>query len=136
MFESNPVVLCVDDDSDDQNMVLETIREIAPSVNVATAANGLEALQFLQSAHRKDQLPCLIIMDINMPLLDGKQALVKIKNDNSLKDVPIVMFTTSNSLLDKTFCQQWGIPFMTKPVRQSDLRKTIGELLKYCNAEK
>ena len=47
------IVLCVDDDPDDQMLVLETIQEIAPSLRVATAINGLEALEFLKEAKRK-----------------------------------------------------------------------------------
>lgn len=80
-----PIVLCVDDDSDDQLMVSETIMGLEPSIIVATAFNGLEALQYLNTSINEVKMPCLIIMDINMPLLDGKQTLVRIKKDERLK---------------------------------------------------
>jgi CheY-like chemotaxis protein len=129
---TQPTVLCVDDDSDDQLMVLETIKELEPSYDVATAFNGLEALQYLNTSVNEVKMPCLIIMDINMPLLDGKQTLVRIKKDERFKNIPVVMFTTSESILDKTFCEQWGVQFMTKPVKQSDLRERVEKLLSFC----
>src|SRR6476620_1410652 len=112
MTTNSKKVLCVDDDEDDQLIVSETILEIDDSIEVATALNGHEALAFLDQAKTNDDLPCLIIMDINMPLMDGKQALVEIKKDKELDQVPIVMFTTSSSQLDMAFCEKYGVEFI------------------------
>src|SRR5918998_1242608 len=109
-------VLCVDDDIDDQLIVLETIQEIDDSIEVATALNGHEALDFLEKAKSEGDLPCLIIMDINMPLMDGKQTLIEIKKDKDLDGIPVVMFTTSSSQLDVAFCERYGVDFITKPI--------------------
>jgi CheY-like chemotaxis protein len=136
MSDNPPIVLCVDDDSDDQLMVSETIMGLEPSIIVAKAFNGLEALQYLNTSINEVKMPCLIIMDINMPLLDGKQTLVRIKKDERLKNIPVVMFTTSDSILDKTFCDQWGVEFMTKPVKQNDLRHIVEKLLTFCSDSK
>src|SRR5689334_6108257 len=105
----NKIVLCVDDDPDDQILVLETIQQIAPSLRVASAINGLEALQFLKDAKRSNELPCLIILDINMPLMDGKQTLMEIKKNPDFTDVPVVMFTTSTNKMDESFCLNYGV---------------------------
>lgn len=129
MITNSKKVLCVDDDQDDQLIVSETIREIDESVEVATALNGQEALSFLDRAKATGDLPCLIIMDINMPLMDGKQALVEIKKDKELDNVPVVMFTTSSSQLDMAFCEKYGVEFITKPINMQDFRSTVQKLL-------
>lgn len=129
MTPNSKKVLCVDDDVDDQLIVSETIQEIDDSIEVATALNGQEALEFLDQAKSSGDLPCLIIMDINMPLIDGKQALVEIKKDKTLDHVPVVMFTTSSSQLDMAFCEKYGVEFITKPINMQDFRNTIQKLL-------
>jgi CheY-like chemotaxis protein len=129
-------VLCVDDDIDDQLIVSETIREINDSLEVATALNGYEALEFLEQAKSNGDLPCLIIMDINMPLMDGKQALAEIKKDKELDHVPVVMFTTSSSQLDMAFCEKYGVAFITKPIDMQGFRSTIQGLLSLCTTTK
>lgn len=129
MIPNSKKVLCVDDDEDDQLIVLDTIQEIDGSIEVATALNGQEALEFLNHAKSNGELPCLIIMDINMPLMDGKQALVEIKKDKELDNVPVVMFTTSSSQLDMAFCEKYGVEFITKPINMQDFRNSIQRLL-------
>lgn len=123
------VILCVDDDADDQLMVFETIKEINPEARIATAINGLEALHFLSNAKKTEELPCLIIMDINMPLMDGKETVARIKKEPRYAGIPIVLFTTSSSQLDRTFCEQYNIPFVTKPLSPKELYTVIKGIL-------
>lgn len=130
-YHTTKKVLCVDDDEDDQMIVTETIQEVDGSLEVVTALNGVEALKILEEAKSNNDLPCLIIMDINMPLMDGKQTLVEIKKDKALDNVPIVMFTTSSSQLDIAFCQQYGVDFITKPINLQDFHNTIQKLLSF-----
>jgi CheY-like chemotaxis protein len=132
MAQKRQIVLCVDDDADDQLMVMDTILELAPSVRVASALNGIEALSFLNSAKERGELPCLVIMDINMPLMDGKQALTLIKKDAQLASIPIVLFTTSSSQLDKAFAALHGVDFLTKPIKQGELFDMMKRLLSKC----
>ena len=131
MTPNSKKVLCVDDDVDDQLIVAETIQEIDSSIEVVTAMNGVEALELLEKAKAEGELPCLIIMDINMPLMDGKQTLVEIKKDQDLSTLPVVMFTTSSSQLDVAFCIQYGVEFITKPIDMKGFHTTIEKLLKF-----
>ncbi|HEY1112878.1 MAG TPA: response regulator [Chitinophagaceae bacterium] len=132
MLATTHTVLCVDDDPDDQQLVLDTIREIDSSVQVVTAPNGVEALNFLHNARERNELPCLVLMDINMPLMDGKQALARIKKDRTLDGVNIVMFTTSSSKVDQAFCALHRVPFVTKPIHQRELQDIVRRLLLAC----
>jgi CheY-like chemotaxis protein len=129
MLSTPRIILCVDDDADDQLMVFETIKDINPEARVATAVNGLEALHYLSNAKVKEELPCLIIMDINMPLMDGKETVARIKKEPRFDGIPIVLFTTSSSQLDRTFCEQYDIPFVTKPLSPKELHRVVKDIL-------
>lgn len=125
-------ILCVDDDPDDQMLLLEAIKYIDPAIKVVSAFNGVEALRFLQEGKHNGGLPCLVIMDINMPQMDGRQALTLIRNDPAFHPLPVVMFTTSGSRMDQVFCERFGVPFFTKPSNSRSLEQTVRELLRYC----
>lgn len=131
MTQQARIILCVDDDADDQFMVHETLKNIDPNARVATAVNGLEALYFLSSAKSEQELPSLIIMDINMPLMDGKETVARIKKESRYANIPIVLFTTSSSQLDQTFCNKYQIPFVTKPLTHEDLYAIIEKILSF-----
>ena len=125
-------ILCVDDDSDDRDLVCNVIKKLDPSIQFIHAENGLVAHKILSQAKLKNEFPCLIILDINMPLMDGKQTLVRIKKDAALNGIPVVMFSTSSSALDKAFCSQWGVELITKPAKLSTVYTEVERLLNYC----
>ena len=121
-------ILYVDDDTDDQYLVLETLSLLAPTANVILAGNGVETLTYLNDL--EDQaLPCLIIMDINMPLLNGKETVMRIRQQSRFDTIPIVLFTTSSSLPDRQFCEHYQIPFATKPSTGKDMQEVIENML-------
>lgn len=126
-------VLCVDDDLDDRLVLCEAIRDIDPSLKVVEAKNGVEANQFLQQAKATGNFPCLVILDINMPLMDGKETLKRIKKDEILRTLPIVFFTTSSNPRDQSFSAEYGVEFVTKPSSYHSIVSTIKEILSRCN---
>ena len=131
---SNPrLILCVDDDPDDHMMVCEVIREADESFSVIGAANGEEALELLRTRKETGELPCLVILDINMPRMDGKQTLVAIKKDDALNRLPIVMLSTSNSQVDKLFCDLHGVSLYTKPHNMAGYSPIVKKVLSYCS---
>jgi CheY-like chemotaxis protein len=135
MPESPRVVLCVDDDADDREMVSNTIFEIDPSFKVVHAENGIEAIEYLSKAKVADDLPCLIILDINMPKMDGKETLAEIKKDWQLNDLPVVIFSTSSNPIDKLYCADYGVDLITKPSNLLGMRHEIKGLLQYCGGD-
>jgi CheY-like chemotaxis protein len=125
-------ILFVDDDEDDQLIVCQTIMDLDPSVTIVQAHDGIEALNQLESMRWGYRLPCLIILDINMPKMDGKQTLVAIKQDEAYKNIPVVLFTTSSNPLDRLFGERFGAKMITKPPLMSELRTTVEEMLQSC----
>jgi CheY-like chemotaxis protein len=106
MSKPQRVVLCVDDDPDDRELICYTIGEIDPSIKIAHAEDGVEAISYLSRAKAEAALPCLVILDINMPRMDGKQTLAEMKKDTELKALPVVVFSTSNNPTDKMYCMR------------------------------
>jgi CheY-like chemotaxis protein len=125
------IVLCVDDDPDDRELIRNAIFKVDPSYTVAHATNGKEALQYLTRADESD-LPCLVILDINMPIMDGKQTLVEIKRNDKWDHVPIVVFSTSAHPSDLFFCQQFGVELVTKPANFNQITIEAERLLQHC----
>jgi CheY-like chemotaxis protein len=126
------IVLCVDDDPDDRELIKNAIFNVDPSYTVAHATNGKEALQFLTRA-ADTELPCLVIIDINMPIMDGKQTVIEIKKNKKLDLIPIVVFTTSSHPSDQNFCHLYGIELVTKPANFKQITTEAERLLQHCS---
>lgn len=127
-----PVILCVDDDEDDLFFIKEVIESQGHSFEIKEAKNGREALDFLEEGSKKNELPCLIIMDMNMPKMDGKETISKIKEHEQLAKVPIVVFTTSSNVTHQKYFEGMGVHFITKPFDYKVFTKEIINLLAYC----
>lgn len=118
-------VLCVDDDPDDRLMIGEAFRDLDPSVQVLEAGNGREAHKILESAKTAGKFPALVILDINMPLMDGKETLIEMKKDEKLRSLPVVFFSTSANPRDRSFSEDHGVEFVTKPSNYRTIVETI-----------
>ena len=125
-------VLWADDDMDDLMLMRHVLQEIGDGYDIKEVHNGREALDYLEEVKHDSSLPCLIILDMNMPVLNGKETLTLIKKDTALKDIPLVFFTTSNSELDKMYCKRFGVEMITKPPRYNSLKDAVKRLLEYC----
>jgi CheY-like chemotaxis protein len=127
---SNNTILWADDDYDDLQMMREILSKKSKDYNIIEVHNGKEALEYLKK--QTTNPPCLIILDINMPVLDGKETLSILKNTTDYKDIPIVVFTTSESELDKLYCKRFNTEMVTKPPTFSTLTTALEKLLKFC----
>jgi CheY-like chemotaxis protein len=129
MSPKHPIILYVDDDTDDQLFVHEAMKAVCPMAHLVAAENGLGALFYLDQAQQLTALPALIIMDINMPIMNGKEAVIHIRKNKQWASIPIVLFTTSSSPFDKQFCEQHHITFITKPATGRELQNVIENVL-------
>jgi CheY-like chemotaxis protein len=126
-------VIWADDDLDDLLIMRETMERIDHDHRVVEAHNGREVLEHLQTLKHTSLYPCLIILDINMPLLNGRDTLVLIRKEEKYNDIPVVMFTTSSNELDRTFCNRFGAKLYTKPHSLAEYEQAIATLLTHCN---
>ncbi|HEY0040276.1 MAG TPA: response regulator [Flavisolibacter sp.] len=126
---SKRYILWADDDMDDLMLMRHVLRDIGESYDIREVNNGKEALDFLENEKQTNNLPSLIILDMNMPVLNGKEALSAIKKDSALRDIPVVFFTTSNSELDKMYCKRFDVEMITKPPQYASLKEAVRRLL-------
>lgn len=130
-MRKNNTVLYADDDMDDKNWLREACLALDSSLDIQFVNNGNEVIRYLESSTESD-LPALIVLDLNMPELDGKQTLQKIKKNQQFKHIPVVIVTTSSNRLDKEVCQRLGADlYMTKPDTHLDWQHVIRSLEPY-----
>jgi CheY-like chemotaxis protein len=128
----NRTILYVDDDEDDRYMLAEAIKEVDPSINIVLAENGLRAVEYLNE--KKDSpLPCLIVLDLNMPFLNGRETYNKIRNELKLETLPVIIFTSSHNPNDKILFTNLGVEFVTKPDDFRHLNKIVKHMVDVCN---
>jgi CheY-like chemotaxis protein len=98
---------------EDNKIVVMGIRKIyskhIPDANVVSAENGLEALDLLSKIDNNLDLPSFILLDINMPILNGIEFLEIINKDEKLNEIPVVIHTTSSNIEDYNTCKSLGI---------------------------
>ena len=110
----NPIVI-VDDDSDDRGLIKDAFLENNPGKNFVLLENGDMLLEFLKTVPETD-FPSLILLDLNMPGKDGREALKEIKKDDKTHHIPVVVFSTSSLDKDRIMSYELGANcFLTKP---------------------
>ncbi|CAG5000729.1 Response regulator rcp1 [Dyadobacter sp. CECT 9275] len=85
-------ILLVDDDSDDQELFEDALNMVAEGIILKTAENGIEALKYLQMPA---ELPELVFLDLNMPLMNGYDCLKELKASEPTRHIPVIIFSTS-----------------------------------------
>ncbi|HVG40450.1 MAG TPA: response regulator [Chitinophagaceae bacterium] len=125
-------ILCVDDDEDDLILIREAIERNNEHYEVLEAFDGVQALELLEQMGAQGVLPCLIILDINMPRMNGKQTLTHIKKDVTLQSIPLIVFTTSSNTMDKMFCELHGVEMITKPYDLKSTQMVVKKMLQAC----
>ena len=91
-------IFIIDDDVDDQELLMEAFSEVDSTIKFSTAANGREGINKLIDC--TVQKPDLIIVDMNMPMINGKQFLVEIKNNPLISGLKVIMYSTSSNHKD------------------------------------
>ena len=113
-------VLLVEDSPGDVRLTQEAFRDANRSVHLHVAADGVEAMAFLrrEGVHVHAPRPDLILLDLNLPKMDGREVLAHIKEDDNLKTIPTVILTTSDAEADivKSYQLQANC-YLSKPVQ-------------------
>ena len=129
IYHSAPIdVLLVDDSPEDVRLTREALKGSRFRIHLKVATNGEEALAVLrhQGRHANAAQPNLILLDLNMPGMDGFEMLAVMKQDDALKSIPVVILTTSDSESDvlRTY-QLQANAYVTKPARVDQFESTM-----------
>jgi CheY-like chemotaxis protein len=137
MVEPRPItILMADDDEDDRELAREALAESRLLNDLYTVNDGAELLEFLRHdgsyANQDTPRPDLILLDLNMPKIDGREALSALKNDPKFRSIPVVILTTSRAEEDIARSYDLGAnSFISKPVTFAGLVEVMRELGRY-----
>ena len=121
-------ILLVEDNQGDVRLTIEALEEGKMRINLCVVTDGEEAMTFLRREGKYDKAPRpdLILLDLNLPKMDGRQVLAEIKSDENLKRIPVVVLTTSNAEID--ILKSYGLGancYVTKPVDLNQFIKVV-----------
>lgn len=138
MTKKRPIVILIaDDDAEDRMLIQEALDESRLKNQIQFVENGEELMDYLRNSNNyadkeKYPTPGLILLDLNMPKKDGREAMKEIKADDTLRLIPIVVLTTSKAEEDVLRTYDLGVSsFITKPVTFSALVEVMKTLSKY-----
>ncbi len=121
-------VLLVEDSPGDVRLTQEAFHGANPAVHLNVAADGVEAMEFLnrEGKHRRAPRPDLILLDLNLPKMDGRQVLAQIKTHSTLKTIPTVILTTSDAEADIAKSYQLNANcYLRKPVQLDTFERLV-----------
>lgn len=125
------LVLYADDDLDDIDFVKESFGKYAKNVELISFNNGLDLLTYLNNL-QEATYPCLVMLDINMPQMDGKETLAEIRRVSSFDDIPVILFSTSSQPVDRTYAAKKNAGFITKPLNFVQMDLIVDQLIQHC----
>ena len=130
-MRTSKTILYIDDDADDREFLSDAIKSADPAVEVKTATNGKEALDYLDRS-KESNPPCLIVLDLNMPVMDGKQTFSEIRKDTNYHQIPLVIFSSSEKPSDKKMFNDLGVEYYSKPTNIHYLSELANKFVTMC----
>jgi CheY-like chemotaxis protein len=127
-------ILLIEDDIDDVDLLKDALLENEVNYQMQVIMEGDKVFTYLQTL---ENLPEIIVMDLNLPKADGKEILQEIKSSSALIKIPIVVLTTSSSKDDIDYCNKMGInKFITKPATIEGWNSTINSIIHVANSSR
>jgi CheY-like chemotaxis protein len=131
-----PFIFLAEDDIDDQELFAEAISLHNNAIRIQSVTNGKRAIEFLETLPVSG-LPCLIVLDYNLPEADGAQILKFLSQQERFDNVPKVVWSTSNSYIYREACLRLGArAYFAKPTDVSGISILAKEMLTFCEIEK
>ncbi len=128
-------ILVAEDDADDRFLLQAAFEENGFTDTLHFVENGVELIEYLNDltvSHGKAKMPRFILLDLNMPKKDGREVLKEIKQSVAFKNIPVIIFSTTNNELEMKRCYELGAnSYITKPNSFESLIKTVAALRGY-----
>ena len=120
--------MIIDDDADDRMLFIEAVKEIDEKIECLWAKDGLQALEDLRNEALP--LPDYIFLDLRMPRVNGKKCLSEMKSDSRLKEIPVIIYTTSRELEESEELKDLGaVQFISKPSNPEEIYYVVSCVL-------
>ncbi len=131
-YTQGEYVLIAEDDTDDQEMLMEALKEVDPGFQFRVASSGSKAIKMFQ-ALASDDLPCMIILDYNLPELSGAEVLAKLNELPHLKNITKVVWSTSGSPVYEKRCYELGADYYAvKPIGLAEMKAIARKMVDLC----
>jgi CheY-like chemotaxis protein len=128
-------IIFADDDADDLELITGLFKQFNRDVNVLEFKDGKEVLKFLDDFALSTSPPLLIVLDINMPRLNGLETLKAIRKHSRFRHIPVVIYTTSINDEDKAVFQRLGASWVSKSPTIEGVRQTAKVLAEFCELQ-
>ena len=135
MFKKKFLIAVVDDDQDDRELFIDVVKEIENFLVILQFENGSTFLNYLKKS--KSDLPNLVFLDLNMPIMGGMQCLVRLREFVNVDELPVVIYSTSSSTqyIDEAYSLGANL-YIPKPNDFNDLKRCVDSVLKMVLDEK
>ena len=135
MYKKKFLIAVVDDDQDDRELLIDVVREIENGLEILQFESGSSFLAYLKNSIK--DLPNLVFMDLNMPIMGGMQCLVKLREFLNANVLPVAIYSTSSSLEHINEAYSLGANlYIPKPNDFNDLKRCVDSVLKMVVEEK
>lgn len=129
-------ILVVDDDQDDHLILLDFFKDASKENFIKFIDNGKKAIEFLERLPADAPMPKLIVLDLNMPILNGTQTLLYLKQSPRLKNIPVIIFSTSENENEKRKCLSFGaVDYLVKPSTYDGGKSMIERFISYISPQ-
>lgn len=125
-------ILFAEDDPDDQDMIRECCRELSYPGEIFFTGSGDELLRELQAIRDPAQYPALIVLDINMPRMNGAETLLQLKRNDRFRHIPVVMYSTTSRSPEYYVADLGAAQFYRKPASFDQYKYCVQQILSLC----
>ena len=128
----NCKILIGEDDFEDQLILEEYFQDNGVKEVVAFEKNGKRVLEYLEGVEAHEELPNLIVLDLNMPILNGTQTLFELKKDARYNKIPVIIYSTSNNDHEKRKCMNFGaVDYLVKPISVDEGDRMVKRFMEF-----
>ena len=125
-------ILLADDDPEDRMIMEDTFREMQLLHAIHFVENGESIIEYLDTIIHGNKLPSLIVLDLNMPRMNGTQTLKALKNNEKYREIPVIIFSTSVNAIEMHECMKTGAAsYIVKPVTYKECQATAKSFYDY-----
>jgi CheY-like chemotaxis protein len=126
-------IIFADDDADDLELITGFFKHYNQNINVLEFKDGKEVIKFLDEFAIDNNIPVLIVLDINMPRLNGMETLAALRQQPKYFNIPVLVYTTSSSKANEQFCKKYNATWVIKPDHIDGVKKVAKIISDFCH---
>jgi CheY-like chemotaxis protein len=135
-MKRDPVIILAEDDDGHAGLIYKTLKRAGVKNDILHFEDGEKTLDYLlrrgDGFHREESVSHILLLDIRMPVVDGKEVIRQVKQDNELQHMPIIIVSTTDDQLEKENCYSLGCSaYIVKPIQYKEFTKVINQLGHY-----